>query len=53
MLTLDKNEELYGACLDYKAAFDIEPRRYIWEALEELDVIVKLRRVIKSINMKA
>lgn len=47
---LDKNKELYIACLDLKAAFDMVPRRFIWEALERLDVSVKLRRVIKGIN---
>lgn len=47
--SLNMDKELFLAFLDLKAAFDQVPRKYIWEALQELQITNKLVNVIKSL----
>lgn len=42
----------YIACLYLESAFDNIPRKYTREALDELKVTEKLRKIVKSLNTK-
>jgi hypothetical protein len=45
---IDKGKDVYFAFLDLKAAFDLIPRQFVWEALAEINVPKALTQAINS-----